>query len=255
MSQQYYILQPGSEQSHGPYTIAQLQSFAETGRVSKDTLYYDNDDEGWVPIKEDDLLRETIFPQKQKLQLKSTAPPQASTQPPTPARPTTPDISVEEMLNTATNLANPKSSHLLRQKKGGGWAAPMVALGLLLSGIAFLNADMKTVKTILSTSRYTMIFSYPLIMLGVFDIIISFFYFLGVERATYLVRWRILIGLGYFGYIYWAFQDTNLLYSVVAGCMGAFFVTLEIGFQLSFFSGLISLIGMGSFAYFYAFAR
>ena len=64
---EYFIRYPDSEEAKGPYSIEQLQSLAESKKVTPDTLYYDDDKEVWIAVKGNESLAEILFPAVKKL--------------------------------------------------------------------------------------------------------------------------------------------------------------------------------------------
>jgi len=64
---EYFIRYPDSEEAKGPYSIEQLQSLAESKKVTPDTLYYVDDKEVWIAVKGNESLAEILFPAEKKL--------------------------------------------------------------------------------------------------------------------------------------------------------------------------------------------
>lgn len=69
-TQEFYIRAPAETESHGPYTLEQLVSLAEAGRIDSQTLYYDGSSETWMVIVHNPHLKALLFPEKKRLSLR-----------------------------------------------------------------------------------------------------------------------------------------------------------------------------------------
>ena len=69
-TQEFYIRNASETEAHGPFTLEQLVSLAEAGKVDPQTLYYEAGTEQWIVIGANADLKAVIFPEKRRLTIK-----------------------------------------------------------------------------------------------------------------------------------------------------------------------------------------
>jgi len=243
--QEYYIRQEGDEDSRGPFTLDQLASLVEAGQVTRQTYYYDSISEKWVEIQSNSELVAALFPTKKKLTFK---PKENVPSVNLPKNDEDRPITVEDMLAAAegeTAETRGKRNLTPRRARAARLGMRAMALMFLISsgGLLVLHMD------VVSAFDLVAMVSNPFILVGLTDLLLGLLLFLEITSLYSLVRFRAALGIGFFGFLFWA--DGNLLpiAALTAGSIGAFLTTLTVNiYAVILFSGL-GLVGMGYFAY------
>ncbi len=66
----FIIREASSENARGPFTLEELKTLFEAGQVTPETLYYVESSETWQPLESNPIVKESIFPDKNKLSLR-----------------------------------------------------------------------------------------------------------------------------------------------------------------------------------------
>ncbi len=72
-TQEIYIRNATETEARGPFSAEQVADLAETGQVTRDSMYYDAGTEQLVALTTHPDLMAIVFPEKRKLTLKRTA--------------------------------------------------------------------------------------------------------------------------------------------------------------------------------------
>lgn len=245
--QEYYIRQEGDEDSRGPFTLDQLASLVEAGQVYRQTYYYDSISEKWVEIQSNPELIAALFPTKKKLSMKAKEHIPSLIN--TPKKEDEKPITVEEMLAAAEGeTAETRGRRDLTPRKAmaARWGMRAMALMFLISAAGMLVLHMDAVISL----DYVTIVSNPFVLIGLADLVLGLLLFLEMTSLYSLVRFRAALGIGFFGFLFWA--DGNLLpiAAVAAGSVGAFLTTFTVNLGAVISFSLLGLAGMSAFAYF-----
>jgi len=244
--QEYYIRQEGDEDSRGPFTLDQLASLVEAGQVNRQTYYYDSISEKWVEIQSNGELIAALFPTKKKLSFKPKEHvPTINVQKQEEEKP----ITVEEMLAAAEGeTAETRGRRDLTPRKAMAARIGMRAMALmfLISSGGMLVLHMDAVLTL----DYVTMVTNPFVLIGLADLVLGLLLFLEMTSLYSFVRFRAALGLGFFGFLFWA--DGNLLpiAALAVGSVGAFLTTLTVNLGAVITWAVLGLAGMAGFAYF-----
>ncbi len=244
--QEYYIRQEGDEDSRGPFTLDQLASLVEAGQVSRQTYYYDSISEKWVEIQSNPELVAALFPTKKKLTMK---PKEHVASINTPKKEEDKPITVEEMLAAAEGeTAETRGRRDLTPRKAmaARWGMRAMALMFLISSAGLLLLHMDAVISL----EYGTIMTNPFILIGLADLLLGLLLFLEVTSLYWVVRFRAALGLGFFGFLFWADGSFLPIAALAVGSVAAFLTTLTVNLAAVIVFGALGLAGMGAFAYF-----
>ena len=243
-SQDFYIREASETEARGPFNMEQLVSLAETGGLTAETLWYDASVEDWAPISSNDSLKEAIFPERRKLRMKVREMVQTQKQ-----ADTAPPITVEDMLAGAEgktaetkDKVDPKimQAHAARI---GMWSA-VVCLILAAAGEILPAADA------IAAGDLDKIIAQPLAFLGVADLFIAVMLGLGVLSFYPFVRFRAALGLGLFGFMFYAQGLSMPLLAEAMGAVGLYLATLWIDMMPVLLASAAGLLGAAGTAYF-----
>ncbi|MDX2185467.1 MAG: hypothetical protein SFV32_00910 [Opitutaceae bacterium] len=244
-TQEFYIRAPAETESHGPYTLEQLVSLAEAGRIDSTTLYYDATTESWMVVVHNPHLKALLFPEKKRLSLrpKDTIAPMEPETTPKEER-----VTVEEMLAAAEGATDETKDK--RDRTGDMEKAAQIgriaALSMLLISAGALT--LPSAELITSFDLKGML-AQPAALLGLFDLALALVLLLGSTEIYPIVRFRAAIGVGYFGVLGWLQANYDLTIAIAVGAAGLFLTTIFLRYVPLFISIAIGLIGMGAFAY------
>lgn len=270
MAAEYYIRPPDSEEASGPYTPDELQSLAEAGKVEESTLFYDEQTEEWKALAQaPEELKSTVFPAKRTLTLRrqpgeedETGEVEAEVIEEEEYEEEDERLTVEDMLAAAEGKTE-ETRHLVvtreSEAKAASLAVPALAVMLLLSAAGLIWPGVEIVRQAIDEESYGLILQRPLLILGAVDLFFAICLFLTVTEVFALVRLRAALGLGYFGFWYWAQWyngDENSLIpmaAVLAAHVGLFACTVLNRYIPMAVAALLGVGGMAAFAYFIAF--
>jgi len=246
---EYYIRQPEEPEARGPYTLDKLKDLVEKNKADRDTLYYDENQEEWINVLENADLRDGLFPDKQHLSLKAKEVADSLN---------TPDagggrLTVDEMLAAAEGKTE-DTRHLKKREtnmeRAASLSLPALGVMMLLSAVSNLYPSIDLIQLIRDEKDYMLILQEPILIVGVIDAFLALCCFLSVTDAFPIVRFRVMLGLGYFGYINWAWGELPQLFAVIAACLGAYIATLTLNLYLMVLAILLGILGMGALAAF-----
>lgn len=253
---EYYIRTPDRDESRGPFTPAQLLTLVEAEQVDINTLYYDDFKEEWLPIATNPELKEKVFPKKEKLKLKIDKPEDAEEKPKTKKK----DVkekaksTVSDMLAVAENDTKDARSKR-KQEKSFERATFITSHGLclimLLSAATLLVPHIAIIKEITSDRNTSLILflNYPLIILGLLDLILSIYTYFGDRKLHPILRVRAMLTLGFGVYIGWALDDLYILLASASFGLGTLWSTLSRRFLPSILAVALGFGGSAVLAY------
>ncbi len=255
--EEYYIRQPDSEDARGPFNMEKLISLMEIDQVDRETLYYNDDEEEWLAIGDNRDLAGQIFPEKRKLILKPKSDEDMNLL--NANEDEIESISVEEMLAAAEGDTE-ETKHLKEsakwQEKAAALSMPVLGFIMLISAFNNVFPNFSVIMEIINEENYMLLLEKPLLIVGFFDLFLAVFLFLAVSDIFPMVRFRVMLGLGYYGYFHWGQWQTGdeasmmLMAAGIAGSLGVFVCTLTLRITLMIFFGLVGLGGMGFYGYY-----
>ena len=249
----YYIKTPDREESRGPFDIEKLQTLADAGQVTEETLYYDDAKEAWQPIADNETLKDGIFPEKEKLTLKVRTEGESSeAQDRENKESDETDLKVEEMLAAAEGTTE-DTRHRKKEEesfqKAVALASSGIGLMLLFSAITLIVPHFEAVTAAIEEEAYGTVINYPFLMIGLFDFLMAVMLFLAVTEIYPLLRVRAMLTLGFGAYVGWALGDPILVAASVAGGIGILLATLAQAYGTMLLALLLGLGGNGYLAY------
>lgn len=262
MAEEYYIREADQEEARGPFSLTKLASLAEANQVHKDTLYYDEKSSQWVAISANDHLRNEIFPERKKLSLKPKSAQEMQVLNEADEEENE-AVSVNDMLAAAEGETE-ETRHIkeeVRDNEAAAKIAPML-LGAVLGVAAIVNIlpNLGVLNEVINGADPTTLLQAPLIVVGLVDAFFALAMFLAVTEFFPLVRVRAAVGLGYYGFFYWAKwaagdeQSIIIMLCAILGSIGLYVATLTLNTKLLITSALAGVGGMGAMVYFLIFA-
>lgn len=244
-TQEFYIRAPAETESHGPYTLEQLVSLAEAGRIDNSTLYYDAQSENWLVIVHNPHLKALLFPEKQRLSLR----PKDTVVPTEPDNPAPNErVTVEEMLAAAdarTEETKGKRNRAVDYER----AAQVGRVGALVVMLISAFALTLPAAELITAFDVKGLLARPQVILGVVDLIIGIVLLLGSTEIYPVVRFRAAIGVGFFGLLGWLNGHYDQAIAVTVGAVGLYLATVSVRFVSLGIALFAALLGTGAFAY------
>jgi len=244
-TQEFYIRNETDTDARGPFSHEQLSSLAEAGQVTAATLYYEATSEQWVAVGSNEELLAQLFPEKKKLKMRSKETFKSLNVQPEDAKP----IEVNDMLAAAEgrtadtkDKADPAEA-LARAAKFGMYVATAILL-ISATGLLLPFADR------LAAADFGAVFTEPLAILGVIDLVLFVLLALGVVSLYPFVRFRAALGLGFLGFIFYTQGEVMPLAAVLAGSAGLYFCTVFTQIALVGAACALGLAGTAAVTYF-----
>ena len=246
---EYYIRTPDRNESRGPFTPPKLVTLAESGKITENTLYYDEDKKEWIPIALNPELKDEVFPERESLVLKIEGDEEANAaeKKKKKSKKTPVNITVSEMLETAeTETAHARAQR--RRQASLKYSIITSNYGLclimLLSAFTIGASHMGVIRNVLETNQFNLILNYPLLGLVLIDCLLAVSAFMGSRGGIHsLIRGRVMLTLGLGAYTGWALGDDLLIYASLAVGLGALATTLFTRFLPSLLVVIISIGG------------
>jgi len=245
-TQEFYIRASDETDARGPFTLDQLSSLVEAGQVTPETLYYDTLSEQWVPIDADPEVKASLFPEKKRLRIRVRDARRTTSTGDRTAAP----ITVDDMLAAADNRtegagAKTKMRNQLRVARIGLWSV----VGMLLASSASLMLSPPAIMHI-GTGDLARLFSHPFALLGACDLLLALFLCLQMVSVYPLVRLRALLGLGFFGIVFWSYSESAPIAWVALASIGLYFSTIFISAIRLVSAALLGFAGVAAFAHY-----
>ena len=244
-SQEYYIRGPTDTDARGPFTVEQLVTLGETGGIDTETLFYDAATEQWAPIATSEKVKSLVFPEKKRLSVK---PKQHVTMLNVQQEEHRP-ITVQQMLAAAegrTEDTKDKRGFMEAQARSARAGLAAATLICLFSAVALILPHIDLIMNL----DFAGMLQYPLIFLGIVDLICAVLLGLGTAAIYPFVRFRAAFGIGFLGLIYWLQDQPVMALMVVGGSVGLYFCTIVLSYLPVLLSAVLGLAGIGGFAYF-----
>lgn len=245
-TQEFYIRASNETDARGPFTLEQLSSLVDAGQVTPETLYYDTLSEQWVPIDADPEVKAALFPEKRRLRVKARDARRATSAGDRTAAP----ITVDDMLAAADNRveganAKTKLRNQLRVARTGLWS---VVIMLIASSISLTFSPPAILH--LGTLDLAPLFSHPFAVIGACDLLLALFLCLQMVSVYPLVRFRALMGIGFFGVVFWSYSDLTPIAWVILASIGMYFSTIFISAFRLIGAVIVGFAGAAGFAHY-----
>lgn len=251
MAEEYFIRGPEEETASGPFSIDALLTLAEAGKITPDHYYFDPRMESWALIRSNEALMGQVFPEKKRLSLRQKA---ADEELEGAVEEELPEIKVDEMLAAAEG--HTKDTKHVRTKRQwedrtAGIAVPILGTLLLISAISVLYPSWSIIDGIMNETDGAMqrLFQNPVVFLGAFDLIMGAFLFLNATEVFPLLRFRAMVGGGFFAVLYaaaWLNGDPTGLWLSISSLsfgIGLYTCTITLNFVLMTSAAILGFAG------------
>ena len=245
LPEEFYIRSAMETEARGPFNLEQVTSLAEAGQVTLETLYYEPATENWVAVGANDEVKSAVFPEKKKLTVKKDHKIAKLNKEDDSSAP----ISVNDMLAAAEGRTAET-----RDKADPAIAQAIAAKIGMWSGIVTLllaaTAEIMPSLNVLLDYQNQNIFTAPLVILGILDVVLALFLVLGMASIYPFLRFRAAFGLGFIGLLAWVHGTTSHIAFVAFGSVGLYLCTVFVQYVPVSISAALGLIGMGGYAWF-----
>jgi len=247
---EYYIREADSDEAKGPFDPGRIADLMEAGKASETTLFYDEDREDWLPLMECEEVRQVLEPQAKPLHLK---PRDAIENSLNDQDELLPEQKVNDMLAAAEGNTE-ETKHLRLKARHAETAAtislPALAVIMLLAAIIDIWPNLPIVTTIQNEGDWGLLLAHPLLIVGVIDLLLTLACVLSVTDAFPIIRFRMMLGLGYFGYIFWSWGEIPQMIAVILASLAAWVCTITLNLYAMIAAAAIGIVGMGTVAFF-----
>lgn len=244
-TQEFYIRNASETEARGPFTHEHLISLAETGQITKETLYYDAAKEQWTPLAENAELLAVVFPEKAALKLKA----KTKLKTLNVADKAAPVISVDDMLAAAegrTADTQDKLDPAIARERAAAIGLYSAITLLIISAAALILPSID----VLASPELATIIQHPLALLGGFNLLLALMLILHVTSIYPMVRFSATLGIGLVGFLLWTRGQTFPLAAFAIGSVGLYLSTVFINFAGIGIAAGLGLVGMGGYAFF-----
>lgn len=165
-----------------------------------------------------------------------------------------PEHDIEEMLLAAEGQTE-DTEHLKRKQERQNAAAslslPGIGLIMLLSAFTLIYPNYQTIQIALSGEEeggYLTLLD-PMIIIGLQDLVFAVFLLLAVSEIFPAIRLRAALGLGFWGFIFWAGGDPTLMAIAIAGHLSLFICTMTLNLYLMMAGLVLGVLSFGMLSY------
>lgn len=222
-TQEYYIRNASETEARGPFNHEQLLSLAENGQVDPDTFYYDAGTEAWTPVSGNADLMATLFPAKKLLRVKAKDAGQMKT-----LNTISEDeraITVDDMLLAAegrTEDTKDSADPAIQQSRAASLGSYSVLGMLLITSAAYVLPHID----LLIALDLPGILAVPLVLLGLFNLVLAICILLGAVSTYPLIRFAAMLGVGFAGTLFYLNDQPTLALATLATGVGIYFCTI-----------------------------
>ncbi len=244
-TQEFYIRNASETEARGPFTHEHLISLAETGQITKETLYYDAGKEQWTPISDNAELTAVAFPEKAALKLKGKTKLKTVNLPDSNAAP----ISVDDMLAAAegrTPDTQDRLDPMIARERAAAIGLYACIVLLVISAAALMLPSID----ILTNFDPLALLQHPLALLGGFNLALALLLILQVTQAYPFIRFSAALGVGLVGFLLWSQGQIMPLAAFAVGSAGLYFCTVFVNFVGIGLAAGLGLAGMLGYAFF-----
>jgi hypothetical protein len=252
MAEEYFIRGPEEETARGPYGIDELLTLAEAGQITPEHYYFDPRMESWALILTNEPLKDKIFPEKKRLTLRKKTEDEIASL--NKGEEETEAVKVEEMLAAAeghTEETKYVRNKRLWQERTAALSVPTLGVMLLISALSVLYPSWNIVNGIINEQEgaWQLLFQQPVVLLGALDLIMAAFLFLNATEIFPLIRFRAMLGAGFFSIIFFSNflngdpQGAWMCLSNLAFGVGLYVCTLTLNFPMMVASAGFGIAG------------
>jgi len=242
-TQEIYVRGATDTEAHGPFTMEQLISLVEAGRVTAETYFYDATTEQWLLINSSPEMKAILWPEKKKMgfkqkEFKVVNEDKSQIEPP---------ITVQQFLAAAegkTEDTKDRKDKTIVMMSAAIWGTRSAALICLLSAAALLMPGIDALESL----NIAKIMEKPFILLGLVDLVIGLLLLLGVISLYPFIRFRAVFGLGFLGFLFLSQGQVTPIIAVAAGSTGLYFCTIFLSYIPLAVAALVGLGGMAMLA-------
>ncbi len=253
MAEEYFIRAPEDETARGPYGISELETLAEADKLTPEFYYFDSQMESWAQIRTNEDLKAKIFPEKKKLSLRKKSSEEIASL--NEEDENEAPVKVDEMLAAAEG--HTKETKHVRTKKAweertANLSVPVLGTMLFISALSVLYPSWSIINAILNESpdAWQVLFQNPVVFLGALDLIFGVFLFLNATEVFPLIRFRAMLGAGFFTTVY-AFTFLNgdpqgfyMAVSSLAFGIGLYVCTITLRFTIMVVAATLGIAGV-----------
>lgn len=325
----FIIREASSENARGPFTLEELKTLFESGQISRETLYYVEGSETWETLESNTVVKEALFPDKNRLTLRKRKSPEelekerksiekserekrrkaerrvptveellAETEAEDPdlqtgskttaaaaggaaigaaaavgsstartAEPETPmgDEAERQAVYTDQKAADldkllaeaegqtADTAYLARRRRSKelayGISTPVLTITLLLLAFSFFYPIYPEVEEAVRNAEPQLVVEQPTVILALIDLILAISIGLAATEVYPVLRVRSIIAMGFFGIIFYSFENWPLFWATIAVGLGMYILTLSARFWLSLIASTLALGGAALFAF------
>ena len=252
MAEEYFIRGPEEETARGPYGIDELTTLAEAGRLTPEYYYFDPRMESWALIRSNEPLKAQIFPEKKKLSLRKKTEEEIGSL--TSNEEETEEVQIREMLAAAEGHTE-DTKHVRRQRiwqeRTATLSVPVLGSMLLVSALSVLYPSWNIINGLINDQEGSLqlLFQNPVVFLGALDLIMGVFLFLNATEIFPLIRFRAMLGSGFFAVVFFSNylngdpQGLWMGLSSLGFGIGLYVCTLTLNFWLMMASAALGIAG------------
>lgn len=259
MAEEYFIRGPQEETASGPYSADALITLAEAGKVTPDHFYFDPRMESWALIRSNEVLLKEIFPEKKQLTLRKKTTEEIKSI--NAGDDGSEAVRVQDMLAAAEGHTE-ETRHVRTQRlwrdRTAAISVPTLGTMLLISALSVLYPSWNILSDILNETdgAWRLLFQRPVLFLGALDLIMGAFLLLNATEIFPLIRFRAMLGAGFFFVLYganWINGDPQGLWMALASLAfgtGLYVCTLTLNFTVMVACASLGIAGALGIAWF-----
>ena len=248
---EYYIRQSEGEEVRGPFDEEQMTSLADAGQINLQTQVADETKSEWFVVGENDELKAFLFPERKKMTLKKGDDKQEFQKLNKEEDSGKPEITVEQMLAAAEGHTEDTQHLKDKQKridKAAGLAMPVLTVMMVLSGFANSLPRYQVIVDLFS-GKFDGLIQQPFAVVGLFDFLLALGLFLNVFGLFKVVRFRAMLGMGFFLITYWSLGDNSAMIASICAGIGLFICTITLNLPAMILFAVVGVGGMGYLAW------
>lgn len=245
---EYYIRQPDSEEARGPYDLGRIGDLIDAGKADISTLYFDEEREDWIALTDNPDFREILFPEKRRLSLRAkeiadrlNADSDGED-----------EVSVADLLAAAEGKSDDTrqvNALQIAQTQAAGIGMMSIGISLVVSAVFCILPLFSSAQILISEGRFLELLLKPLLILGLADLFFALCCFLSATDIYRLIRIRMAIGIGFFGYVFWATGEPVSAVVAMIASLSVAIITISVNLGLVIFCSLLALAGFGYLVY------
>lgn len=244
MNEHFLIQDHKTHEERGPFTISQLESLVVANQLTPKTLYLDDTTNEWIPFGKNDGLMTILFPEKKRLRIRQH---QEHTELKKNTHSNQPKKQLSESADAIVKHLEEASS-LVYYKKIQLIEPALLGLIFLISSVGLLYPFAQQLWSVFFYNQFEVILSDITMTLGIFDFLLGILFFFGGTLVYKIAWYRGLIGLGFFCYLYWVINDSELMYTSFISNIGIVGCTYVLSRHMLWCFTLLAFAGTSLFA-------